>query len=131
MYTWTCKHPTKLLLQIAIRRQAHVHVYCRRILVWRHMLFPHEVKKFKGRNDEALERARQYPIENVYKGVLKKTGRVLVGSCPFHQEDTPSFTVYPDNNTWYCFGCHEAGDVIKLYCKINNCSFKEALEALK
>src|ERR1700751_2634917 len=42
---------------------------------------------------------------------LTKKNRDLVGLCPFHQEDTPSFTVHPDRQFWYCFGCGRSGDV--------------------
>lgn len=40
---------------------------------------------------------------------LKKTGRNYVGSCPFHIETDPSFTVFPDTDSFYCFGCHRSG----------------------
>ncbi len=36
---------------------------------------------------------------------LKRRGKNLVGLCPFHSEKTPSFTVYPENGSFYCFGC--------------------------
>src|SRR5437762_2860021 len=42
---------------------------------------------------------------------LTKRNRDFVGLCPFHQEDTPSFTVHPDKQSWYCFGCQRHGDV--------------------
>ena len=44
---------------------------------------------------------------------LKKRGKNYVGFCPFHSEHTPSFTVYPDSQSFYCFGCGIGGDVIK------------------
>ena len=41
---------------------------------------------------------------------LKKVGKVYQGLCPFHEDTNPSFTVYPDTNTFYCFGCGVTGD---------------------
>ena len=49
---------------------------------------------------------------------LKKAGRLFRGLCPFHNEKTPSFTVYPDTQNYYCFGCGNGGDVIT-FIKIN------------
>ena len=43
---------------------------------------------------------------------LRRRGRTLTGLCPFHNEKTPSFTVYPDTQSFYCFGCGAAGDAI-------------------
>ena len=40
---------------------------------------------------------------------LKRAGNVYVGLCPFHLEDSPSFTVYPETQSWYCFGCKRSG----------------------
>lgn len=77
-----------------------------------------------------VEKAKKFPIETVYKGELKRTGRVLMGRCPFHEEKTPSFAIYPDTNTFFCFGCRKSGDVLDLYTKLNGCSFSEAVEEL-
>ena len=60
---------------------------------------------------------------------LQGRGRTLVGLCPFHQEKTPSFTVWPDSG-WYCFGCGEGGDVIAFVMKIENVDFQEACRIL-
>lgn len=43
---------------------------------------------------------------------LKRKGKILTGLCPFHNEKTPSFTVYPETQSYYCFGCGNGGDVI-------------------
>ncbi len=43
---------------------------------------------------------------------LRRRGRTPLGSVPFHNEKTPSFAVYPDTQSFYCFGCGAAGDVI-------------------
>jgi len=53
-----------------------------------------------------------------------------MGKCPFHQEKTPSFAIYPITNSFYCFACEEGGDVINFYMKINKCNFQTAREAL-
>jgi len=62
---------------------------------------------------------------------LKKSGKVLKALCPFHPDKkTPSFTVYPETQTWYCFGCNRKGDVYSFLQQIKNYSFKEALQEL-
>src|SRR5215211_4248019 len=50
-------------------------------------------------------------------GGLRRVGERWVGRCPLpnHNERTPSFTVYTETNSWYCFGCLEGGDVVELY----------------
>jgi hypothetical protein len=61
---------------------------------------------------------------------LKKSGSGrLVGLCPFHQEKTPSFTIYPDDR-YYCFGCGEYGDAIDFIRKQRGLSYFEALDLL-
>ena len=61
---------------------------------------------------------------------LKKAGGVFVGLCPFHKEKTPSFNVNPHKQFFYCFGCHQGGDVFKFVQQIENISFLEALKRL-
>ena len=56
---------------------------------------------------------------------LKRRGRVLSGLCPFHSEKSPSFTVYPDNQSFYCFGCGAGGDVITFIRRIENLEYVE------
>lgn len=51
--------------------------------------------------------------------------------CPIHNERTPSFRVYKDQNSWYCYGaCQKGGSVIDLYMEINDCDFVTACKAL-
>ncbi len=59
---------------------------------------------------------------------LKKRGKNFVALCPFHVERTPSFTVSPDKQIFYCFGCGKGGDVIKFLMLMEDLSFKEALK---
>ena len=61
---------------------------------------------------------------------LKPASRGFVGLCPFHEERTPSFHVYADTQSYYCFGCHEAGNIFTFLMKTENLSFREALEIL-
>jgi DNA primase len=62
---------------------------------------------------------------------LRKAGNLYKGLCPFHQEKTPSFVVYPDRGTWHCFGaCGTGGDVFSFVMKRDNLDFREALEVL-
>ena len=61
---------------------------------------------------------------------LRRSSRGYHGLCPFHKEDTPSFHVYTDTQTYYCFGCHEAGNIFTYLMKADNVSFPEALKTL-
>lgn len=61
---------------------------------------------------------------------LRKTGKNLVGLCPFHSEKTPSFTVSPEKNMFYCFGCQAGGDALTFLMKIENLPFTETVELL-
>ena len=61
---------------------------------------------------------------------LKKRGANFWGCCPFHGEKTPSFAVNPGKNMFYCFGCHEGGDIFKFIMKIESCTFMEAVKNL-
>ena len=62
--------------------------------------------------------------------VLKRSGRNFFGLCPFHKEKSPSFSVSPDKQIFHCFGCGVGGDVFRFISKIENVSFKEAIETL-
>ncbi len=61
---------------------------------------------------------------------LKRRGKNLIGLCPFHNEKTPSFTVYPENGSFYCFGCHVGGDVFTFTKLIENLDYMEAVHVL-
>ncbi len=62
--------------------------------------------------------------------VLKPRGRMMVGLCPFHQEKTPSFTVYPETQHYHCYGCKQSGDVFSFLMEREGISFREAMETL-
>lgn len=61
---------------------------------------------------------------------LEQRGSSWWGCCPFHSEKTPSFSVTPDKNIYYCFGCHEGGNVIKFVMEMEKIKFPEAVTLL-
>ncbi|MEG1895906.1 MAG: DNA primase, partial [Oscillospiraceae bacterium] len=61
---------------------------------------------------------------------LKRNGRIYKGLCPFHSERTPSFTVYPETQSYYCFGCGAGGDVITFIKDIDGLTYIEAIKQL-
>lgn len=86
-----------------------------------------------AQNDEFLTALKTVnPIESVIDSYvqLKKSGRVFMCNCPFHSEKTPSFTVFPDTQSFYCFGCQTGGDVFNFIMKAENLEFMEAVRLL-
>ncbi|HEX2986373.1 MAG TPA: DNA primase [Caproiciproducens sp.] len=61
---------------------------------------------------------------------LRHAGKNLVGLCPFHSEKTPSFNIFPENGSFYCFGCGAGGDVITFIRRIENLDYMEAIRFL-
>lgn len=85
--------------------------------------------------DEQIQRLKkEVSLERLcgrYNIELKPQGKNLVGFCPWHTEDKPSFIVTPDKNLWHCMGaCDEGGDVFSLVMKAESVSFKQAAEIL-
>lgn len=83
--------------------------------------------------DDFIDRLRDSnDIESVIAGYidLRRRGRTLTGLCPFHNEKTPSFTVYPETSSYYCFGCGAGGDVINFIRNIENLDYIEAVKFL-
>jgi DNA primase len=79
--------------------------------------------------EEVRRRANLIEVASEYMQV-KRAGRLYKALCPFHAEKTPSFSLDPAKGLYFCFGCHEGGDVIKLVEKLENLSFVEAIERL-
>ena len=61
---------------------------------------------------------------------LTRKGATWWGCCPFHQEKTPSFSVTPSKNMFYCFGCHKGGDVITFVMETEKLTYPEAIAQL-
>ncbi|OGK08696.1 MAG: hypothetical protein A2W80_15810 [Candidatus Riflebacteria bacterium GWC2_50_8] len=83
---------------------------------------------------ENIERVRmESDIVDVimdYNVVIEQKGPVYKGLCPFHAEKTPSFTVYPETQSFYCFGCNKGGDVFAFVGMMDNTPFREAFQKL-
>ena len=78
-------------------------------------------------SDDRKRSANATPIETLYDSTLRKIGKKLVGRCPFHEEDTGSFYIYTESNTFHCFGCGAGSDTIDYIMKRDSLSFNEAI----
>ena len=77
--------------------------------------------------EQKRDLAKQTPIQNLYPfNKLRRSGRRWMASCPFHDEKTPSFVIYPEN-TFHCFGCQAHGDAISFARKVNGLDFQQAV----
>ena len=74
----------------------------------------------------------QCDIEDIVRSYvpLKRAGRTAKALCPFHSEKTPSFVVYPENQSFYCFGCGKGGDVIRFVMEAEHLDYPEAIRFL-
>lgn len=80
--------------------------------------------------EEQIEQARVVPIENLINQPLRKSGKALVGLCPLHQERHPSFYVYQETNSCWCYGCNQGGNAINFIKLLHGYSFREAVQYL-
>ncbi|MFZ2193741.1 MAG: CHC2 zinc finger domain-containing protein [Candidatus Moraniibacteriota bacterium] len=104
-----------------------------RLKRFQQLMHPKSKKSNWFKFEEKIEVARNYSIEAVARDKLelKQAGKNLISLCPFHDEKTPSFYIYPETNSFHCFGCQEHGDVIKLTMALYCLEFKEAVELLQ
>lgn len=84
-------------------------------------------------SDKTIEAVRNLDIEDVLKSwglEFRRRGSTMFASCPFHSEKTPSFSITPGRNLWYCHSCHRGGDGIKFYMEREGMDFLQAVEAI-
>ena len=83
--------------------------------------------------EERKSCAKNFPIYELARSQidLKSSGKNFVGLCPFHTEKTPSFYLYTETNSFYCFGCQTGGDVITLTMHIYGIGFTDAVTMLQ
>lgn len=93
----------------------------------------HPQNLMRNNNQEAIENARKYPIYEIakYRLLLRGCGNKFSSLCPFHEEKHASFYIYPETNTFHCFGCQENGDIINLTMHLYGVSFREAVKMLQ
>lgn len=80
--------------------------------------------------NEVIERNDILSLVSQYVDLTRKSSSSFFGLCPFHNEKTPSFSVSPAKNMFYCFGCHVGGNAIEFVKRIENMSFVEAVRFL-
>lgn len=84
-------------------------------------------------SDKTIEAVRNLDIEDVLKSwglEFRRRGSTMFASCPFHSEKTPSFSITPGRNLWYCHSCHRGGDSIRFYMEREGMDFIQAVEAI-
>lgn len=78
-----------------------------------------------------VDMARTVPLETLVSSkIIKAGGGKLKTNCPFHAEDTPSFFIYQNTNSYYCYGCGKGGDVIKFIMDLEGLTFIDAVRRL-
>lgn len=90
-------------------------------------------RKYSNFSQDEIEVARNVDLISVieeYVDLQESGTNRLVGTCPFHNDSNPSFTIYEDSNRFFCFGCQENGDVITFIRNIEKLTFKQAIRIL-
>lgn len=80
--------------------------------------------------EDKYDYAMNIRIEEVCRHLYPKGDYKRAKCCPFHKDKTPSFHVYQNTNSWFCFGCNEGGSPINFVMRKNNLNFKEAVKFL-
>ncbi len=97
------------------------------------MLNPYQ-KKGLTIAKEQFEKVKEKPnilavFENFYpEQKLRRSGKATLACCPFHGENHPSFAMYEETNTYFCFACGEKGDSFNFIMQMENIGFKEAVQ---
>jgi len=98
------------------------------------MLNPYQKRKLKNTrpNLNVLSIEDKGNIVTIYESLTgnptRSGGRARIALCPFHADRNPSFALYEDTATYFCFTCQETGDSINLIMKLRECDFTEAKE---
>lgn len=81
--------------------------------------------------DYNVTKAKEKKIQDLFDFSKKiENTKTIKCCCPFHKDKTPSFFIYKDSNSFYCFSCGEGGDVIHFYMNINKTTFVKAVKGL-
>lgn len=109
-----------------------VNYHLSRLYRQRSIIHPPKKLSKQAITPELIQQAKEVPIETVVNQSvnLRACGKTLRGLCPIHEEKSPSFYVYPESNTCWCYGCQQGGDAIQLARLLYSYSFKDAVEFL-
>ena len=88
-----------------------------------------DTKKFDKFEDFEIQKAKEYPFEQLITSQWRKSGKNILTLCLFHTETKPSFTIFPDNKA-KCFGCDWSGSTIDFIMQTQNLTFPEAVRRL-
>lgn len=93
----------------------------------------HQVKLRSAADEEVEQLKTVVPIEDLVSRYvpLRRSGQNFIAHCPFHEDHNPSLVVYPQSQSFYCFGCHASGDVLNFLMKVEHLSFPEAFRVLR
>lgn len=97
---------------------------------WSQFLQIARPQRVSGLSQSDIEKAKAYPIEQLFTGRLRRSGKSLAGLCPFHTEKHASFTINLHTNYYTCYGCQKHGDSIDFYMKLNEVDFPTAVKEL-
>jgi len=107
-------------------------VACQEAIRWHQQNKPKQIQAVGvGKIDVDVIKAKSdivTVIENYTK--LRKSSKNFTGRCPIHNDKHPSMTVYPDQQSWHCFGCNRGGDVIAFIMAVENTDFRGATAIL-
>lgn len=84
-------------------------------------------------SDEVSDLKSRIAIEDLVGRYLplRRSGKNFVARCPFHDDRNPSFAVYPETQSFYCFGCNASGDMLSFLMRVEHLTFVEALKVLR
>jgi len=77
-----------------------------------------------------IQRARDIPIASLIPSNIRRSGKTFTTNCPLHEDRSPSFVIYTETNSCWCFGCQQGGDCIALTRLLHGLSFIEAVKYL-
>lgn len=127
---WFCEEVIKLFLMPSLVK---LEKNLCKLNNMQNLLNPSEQKNDHYEFREKIEKAKQFPIEELARSKLEliQVGRNWKGLCPFHNEKTPSFYLFSDSNRYKCFGCNNGGSIIDLTMALYECDFKTAVMMLQ
>ncbi len=103
---------------------------CREAIRWQQNRKP-KIKPQPGQIDVSAIKSRCDIVSTIEQYTrLRKSGRNFTGRCPIHEDKYPSMTVYPDQQTFHCYGCNRGGDIFSFIQAVEHIDFRGAATML-